>query len=174
MSQFVPVSSVYTFTENIRQFKANDPYYFEVDNIPIKQLQENTLWLKDQFNADTVTKVNREDFEELRPYVGGSDRVLKIKPGRFTARVNDAYSLTPLQRFVQVEGQNFGEVEAWKVFSSDDEALSGVLENFKTRVATNAHNMNGLAERAFTYPVVNSDFAATTYFKTNAPGTYGS
>ena len=40
--------STYRFSDPIRFFKANDPYYFEVDNIPLKQLQENCLWLKDQ------------------------------------------------------------------------------------------------------------------------------
>jgi len=45
--------SNYRFTDPIRFFKANDPYYFEVDNIPLKQLQENCLWLKDQVKKDT-------------------------------------------------------------------------------------------------------------------------
>jgi len=32
------------FTDPIRYFKANDPYYWEVDNIPLKQLQENVRY----------------------------------------------------------------------------------------------------------------------------------
>ena len=40
--------SSYRFTEPIRYYKANDPIYYEVDNIPLKQLQENNMWLKDQ------------------------------------------------------------------------------------------------------------------------------
>ena len=48
MADFIPVDSPYIFTQDLRYFKANDPYYFKVDNIPIKQLQENCLWLKDQ------------------------------------------------------------------------------------------------------------------------------
>ena len=43
--------STYKFTDPIRYFKANDPYYWEVDNIPLKQVQENILWLKDQVGA---------------------------------------------------------------------------------------------------------------------------
>ena len=38
--------SKYTFSQPIRYYKANDPYYYEVDNIPIKQLEENVLSVK--------------------------------------------------------------------------------------------------------------------------------
>ena len=48
MADQIYEESVYRFTDPVRLFKANDPYYFEVDNIPLKQLQENCLWLKDQ------------------------------------------------------------------------------------------------------------------------------
>ena len=40
MVQFTYKDSNYKFNDPIRFFKANDPYYFEVDNIPLKQLQE--------------------------------------------------------------------------------------------------------------------------------------
>ena len=65
--------SNYRFTDPVRLFKANDPYYFEVDNIPIKQLQENCLWLKDQVRKDTnkLSRVKRSDIDELRPYATG-------------------------------------------------------------------------------------------------------
>jgi len=171
MGKFTPVTSDFTFTEGIRVFKANDPYYWEVDNIPVKQLAENTLWLKDQLSADSVTKVNREDFEELRPYVNGDDRILRVRPGRYSARINDAFELTPLQRFVQATGQGLGEVDSWKVFASDDVLLQTVLVQFQSMIAANALNMNGLVERAFTYPVKDSDFAATTFLKPNEPTT---
>ena len=36
----------YTFTQPIRYYKANDPYYYEVDNIPLRQLEENILYVK--------------------------------------------------------------------------------------------------------------------------------
>ena len=39
------------FTDPIRYFKANDPYYWEVDNIPIKQLQENIRYVNDRLNT---------------------------------------------------------------------------------------------------------------------------
>ena len=48
MAEPIYGDSVFRFTDPLRYFKANDPYYFEVDNIPLKQLQENCLWLKDQ------------------------------------------------------------------------------------------------------------------------------
>ena len=42
------IESAYKFTQPVRYFKNNDPYHWEIDNIPIKQLEENVLWLKDQ------------------------------------------------------------------------------------------------------------------------------
>ena len=144
MGKFVPIDSDFTFTDGIRFFKSNDPYYWEVDNIPIKQLSENTLWLKDQLGADSVTKVNREDFEELRPYVNGDDRILRVRPGRYSARINDAFELTPLQRFVQATGQGLGEVDSWKIFASDDVLLKTVLEQFQSMLAENAPSITAI------------------------------
>ena len=36
----------YKFVTPIRYYKANDPYYYEVDNIPLRQLEENILFVK--------------------------------------------------------------------------------------------------------------------------------
>ena len=86
------VESSHKFTEPIRLFKSNDPYYFEVDNIPLKQLEENVLFLRDQIaNNLSVSGIGREDLAELRPFVTGSDRTIYVNPGRFTARINDCY-----------------------------------------------------------------------------------
>jgi len=86
------VESSHKFTEPIRLFKSNDPYYFEVDNIPLKQLEENVLFLRDQIaNNLSVSGIGREDLAELRPFVTGSDRTVYVNPGRFTARINDCY-----------------------------------------------------------------------------------
>jgi len=86
--------STYKFTDPIRYFKANDPYYWEVDNIPLKQVQENILWLKDQvgmIGAGTSTgDIGRKEFTELRPFAGNGMEV-SVKPGNFMGRVNDAY-----------------------------------------------------------------------------------
>ena len=84
--------SSYRFTQPVRYFKNNDPYHWEIDNIPIKQLEENILWLKDQFSTDTqVSGIERKDLAELKPVAVGSGRVVKVQKGRFTARINDAY-----------------------------------------------------------------------------------
>jgi len=89
--------SDHKFTDPIRYFKANDPYYWEVDNIPITQLQENILWLKDQIGfvddggGNTIMgNVTRKNFIELRPFASGG-MTASINPGRFIGRVNDAY-----------------------------------------------------------------------------------
>ena len=85
--------SVYKFTQPVRYFKNNDPYHWEIDNIPIKQLEENILWLKDQFVSDTeLSGIERKDFAELRPLATGSNRTVRVQKGRFTARINDAYN----------------------------------------------------------------------------------
>lgn len=88
--QFNWKDSTYRFTEPVRYFKSNDPYYWEVDNIPVKQLEENILWLKDQLATFEVSGIHRQHFSELKPYAAGGTSV-KIKPGKFLGRVNDAY-----------------------------------------------------------------------------------
>jgi len=160
--------SNYRFTDPIRFFKANDPYYFEVDNIPLKQLQENCLWLKDQVRKDTTIKlknVKRIDIDELRPYATGADRVVRVKPGRYTSRINDASTREPLAYLRKVMGEAIGDVDAWSAatpnpgdFPGDkNAALGAALDKFKENLAENALGMNGLVERAFTWPVINSD-----------------
>ena len=159
--------SNYRFTDPIRFFKANDPYYFEVDNIPLKQLQENCLWLKDQVKntAATLGQVKRSDIEELKPYATGADRVVRVKPGRYTSRINDASTREPLAYLRKVMGAAIGDVDAWSAaapnpggFPGDKNAiLEAALEKFKQTTAESALGMNGLVERAFTWPVFDSD-----------------
>jgi hypothetical protein len=168
MAEKIYQDSTYRFTDPIRFFKANDPYYFEVDNIPLKQLQENCLWLKDQIRKEVTTKlssVKRADIDELRPYVNGADRVIRVKPGRYTARINDASSRKPLAYLRKVMGQSVGDVDAWDAAlpnagnfpNGKNAALEAALATFQSSLAQDAIGMNGLAERAFTWPVVNSD-----------------
>jgi hypothetical protein len=161
--------SIYRFSDPIRFFKANDPYYFEVDNIPLKQLQENCLWLRDQVRktSDKLLGVKRSDIDELRPYATGSDRVVRVKPGRYNARINDASLSRPLAYLNQIMGGAVGDVDAWEAalpnpgnFSNGANAsLVDALNTFKSTLAQDAMGMNGLVERAFTWPVVNSDTA---------------
>lgn len=87
------IESSHKFTEPIRYYKSNDPYYWEVDNIPLKQLEENILFLRDQVaNNLSVSGIGRDDLRELRPFVNGTDRTVYVNPGRFTGRVNDCYN----------------------------------------------------------------------------------
>ena len=169
MAKKVYNESNYRFSDPIRFFKQNDPYYFEVDNIPLKQLQENCLWLKDQINhaatnAATTSLVNvkRSDIEELRPYALGADRLVRVKPGRYTARINDASTREPLAYLEKVMGEAIGDVDAWAAKrpggSSDESSiLETTLEKFKSTLAQDALGMNGLVERAFTWPVFDAD-----------------
>ena len=159
--------SNYRFTDPIRFFKANDPYYFEVDNIPLKQLQENCLWLKDQVRKDTnkLLGVKRSDIDELRPYASGADRLVRVKPGRYTARINDASTRQPLAYLAKVMGAAIGDVDAWSTATPNPGTFAGgknaileaALEKFKSVLSQDALGMNGLVERAFTWPVIDSD-----------------
>lgn len=159
MGEIIYQESSYRFTQPVRYFKENDPYYWEVDNIPIKQLEENVLWLKDQIgNPTRLTNVERADINELRPYANSSDNIIKVKPGRYTARINDAYNLTPLQVITQLLGQNPGDVDVFKGVASDNTALASILERAKSSLAANALNLNGLIERTFVYPFKDADF----------------
>ena len=172
MAEQVYTDSNYRFTDPIRFFKANDPYYFEVDNIPLKQLQENCMWLKDQVRAapDQLLGVKRADIDELRPYATGGDRILRVNPGRYTARINDAATKAPLAYLKQVMGTHVGDMDAWNTTipnpgnqdNNVNAKLEAVLDTFKQAVAEDAQGMTGLVERAFTWPVVNPDTPINT------------
>ena len=153
--------SVYRFTDPVRYFKANDPYYFEVDNIPLKQLQENCLWLKDQLRqvSPELRKVKRGDIDELRPYSTGGDRVVRVKPGRYTARVNDAGTRTPLSFLTQTQGGELGDMDAYsaQIPNNTNAVLSTTLDKFKSSLAADALSINGLENRLFTWPVFSVD-----------------
>jgi len=97
--------SNHLFTQPVRTYKANDPYYYEVDNIPVRQLEENILWAKDQIDSIITPSgtgkggplsvgddLNLEDIKQFRPkWVGG--RNITVQAGKFTGRVNDAYDI---------------------------------------------------------------------------------
>ena len=166
MSEQIYQDSNHRFTDPIRFFKANDPYYFEVDNLPLKQLQENCNWLRDQVRRDSskILNVKRGDLDELRPYSNGSDRVIRVKPGRYSARVNDASNKEPLAYLEKVMGTAVGDVDAWATALPNPGSFTGgkntvlqaALNTFKTAISAEAKGMTGLIERAFTWPVINS------------------
>lgn len=171
MAEQIYNESLFRFTDPVRLFKANDPYYFEVDNIPLKQLQENCLWLKDQIRRDVIkiSNVKRIDIDELRPFASGGDRVVRVKPGRYTARINDASTKRPLAYLRKIFGLEVGEVDAYEAalpnpgtFSTVTETavnalLVDALDTFKDKLAEDALALNGLGERSFTWPVVTPD-----------------
>jgi hypothetical protein len=169
MTSFDFADSQYRFTSPVRYFKANDPIYYEVDNIPLKQLHENDLWLKDQiFSVRTSTEdgVDRSNINELRPYVDGFDNVVKVKPGRFTARINDAYNITPLQVITKLTGTSATDYNTWTAASMSASGISTIIEGFKQAVAL---NLNGLVERAFTRPAFIPDYADTRFTSQTSP-----
>jgi hypothetical protein len=165
MSEYT--ESQYRFTNPIRYFKSNDPIYYEVENIPLKQLQENDLWLKDQITSTEdrlstfKTDVDRSNFTELKPYCDGGSNIVKVKPGRFTARINDAYNITPLQFLEKVlDGEtattfpyNESIYNTWTAKAASDPTISTIINKFRQQnIMSDALNMNGLVERAFSYP----------------------
>lgn len=160
--------SNFRFTDPIRYFKANDPYYFDMENIPLKQLQENNLWLKDQIKGLEIEDIDRSGFSELKPYVQGNDNIVHVKPGRFTARVNDAYRLTPLQNMYFLLGLNISEYNAWQAVTLNNTLIKPTIDQFKSGLTAQALNMNGLTERAFSYPARYPDYPSE-YSVTNVP-----
>ena len=111
----------YTFTQPIRYYKANDPYYYEVDNLPIRQLEENILYVKNELEASPVgagggsggnfmtdnSEVSLYNIKELRPKAAGG-RTVTVNAGRFVSRVNDAFNIQhPFNKLVYTaKGKN--------------------------------------------------------------------
>ena len=155
----------YRFIDGMRFFKENDPYYYKVDNIPLKQLDENVKFLKDQTDGllqltSQKTTLGRDGFTELQPYVNATDSWVSVRPGRYTTRVNDAYNIDPMQflELIEGEGSNIdGVVNRWKVGTVAHDFIKATMDKWHAKTTANATNMNGLYERAFVYPVSNLD-----------------
>ena len=151
--------SNYKFTDPIRFFKASDPIYYEIDNIPLKQLHENSLWMKDQFDQKiSIDGITRDDFNELKPYCTGLDNKVRVKPGRFSGRVNDAFSQDSLQIISNITGANLPVNYTWQIATLNNILLNPILQRFKNSLLP--LNMNGLTERVLTYPSINTDVAS--------------
>jgi len=146
--------SDYRFRSPVRYFTANDPYYWEVDNIPLQQLMENDLWLRDQLSKVSLAGVTRSDFVELKPYVDGTDNKVKVMPGRFTARINDISTSLRFQAIQRIAGEMFSEVPAWQVATYNTPAVKGNIDKITSEAQDDVTFMNGLIERSFTYPAV--------------------
>jgi len=154
--------SNFRFHDPVRYFTANDPYYWEIDNIPLKQLMENDLWLKDQLEAGikvTIDEIDRSGFSELKPYSEEVDNIVKVKPGRFTARINDPMVDRRLHDISRIAGEVFDEDHAWRVATLASSGINlGTLTSGLTtqNIADDATYMNGLYERAFTAETVST------------------
>lgn len=167
------IDSVYKFTDPIRYFKENDPYYWEVDNIPLKQLQENVLWLKDQLQlipeGEGAVGVNRSDINELKPYLDETGTIVKVKPGRFIARINDSYNQKPLQKLLALSGVEL----TLQKYNVATDLTSTILAQFRSNLSASALSLNGLAERIISwdprYHLL--DTSNITYLNGNPGGT---
>ncbi|HHZ96642.1 MAG TPA: hypothetical protein EYN67_14090 [Flavobacteriales bacterium] len=163
----------FLFTAPVRRYKANDPYYWEVDNIPIEQLEQNCLWLKDQVEylmgggTEQATgggegplggvgagkmgtgNVQRANFADLRPTVAGS--TVSVEAGRFSARVNDAFTLDEAlsQPDFNANSTYLGQGSNW--FTKNPGAVQTAVN--KIYSSSNALRLNGLIERFSEYPV---------------------
>ena len=139
------------FSQPIRYYKANDPYYYEVDNIPIRQLEENILWAKDQIDSllspasgaepqvgsplFVGDDIDLEHIKQLRPkFVGG--RTIAVNAGRFMARVNDAYKVN--DSLAQLVATYIGNCPRLpKITQNDTTAFfDAVYESYTTKLTT--------------------------------------
>lgn len=200
MTEFI--NTPFLFTAPVRKYKANDPYYWEVDNIPIEQLEQNCLWLKDQLDfllnggqeeftagggggpepaqgggigqgqgrqttngggggggivggtgagrvGASTANIHRANFADLRPSVAGS--TVSVEAGRFSARINDAYTLSEsLSKPAFNSGTNYVG-EGSNYFTTDPVAVRTAVN--KIYSGSTSLRLNGLIERFSQYPI---------------------
>lgn len=153
------MATPYSFIQPIRYYKANDPYYYEVDNIPLRQLEENILYIKNKLEGGDgdayltqKSELNLYNIRQLRPKsIGG--RVIQVNAGRFVSRVNDAFNIpNPLDKIGSLTSNGFTGMiirdldKEWTPAQRDkvwNDFISGNKE----------YNINGLE---FTYTFQNS------------------
>lgn len=80
--------------KNIRYYLPNDPYYYEVDNLPLQDLLTNDERLQiqiDDLRSQLDVTQGRASFGELKPFLSDGDpgRVF-VNPGNFLARMDSA------------------------------------------------------------------------------------
>jgi hypothetical protein len=157
-------NSTHKFTDPIRVFKANDPYHFVIDNLPLQQLMENDRWLKDQidFVQEVATSSNegidRSGFNELKPFANGTDNVIHVNPGQYHSRINDAYSVSSLQKVRLANNFIPGQFRQYTGFLSTS-AFNDFVANLQGSLESNSMNLNGLSERVFQLQINNPDSA---------------
>ena len=150
--------SGYKFTDPIRLFKANDPYYWEVDNIPLSQLQSNILWLKDQVGSDAnASGIGRKDLNELQPFAAGG-KVVGVRPGNYIARINDAYK-TGISTLAQSAAASVGNtaVKSELTFTLPDSVLR-ILIGETTTASLGDHGLYDHLQHHVTGPITGGSF----------------
>ena len=154
------MATPYSFTQPIRYYKANDPYYYEVDNIPLRQLEENILHIKgllegtDTGGAGDSTggyltsnsEIDINNIKQLKPKVGGG-RTVTVNAGRFVSRVNDAFDINkPLSKLIVgsiPSSTQIGTVDLQQEWTQANR--DAVWDAFVgTAAASKAYNINGL------------------------------
>jgi hypothetical protein len=78
--------------EDIRFYLPADPYYYQVDNLPLEDLLANDVRLQAQIDdilsSERNNTVGRDGFTELQPFIDVSlPGTVSVRPGNFTGRV---------------------------------------------------------------------------------------
>ena len=81
--------------EDIRFYLPADPYYYQVDNLPLEDLLSNDVRLQSQIDeinsADRGNTVGRAGFTELQPFIdAGLPGSVSVRPGNFIGRVQSS------------------------------------------------------------------------------------
>jgi len=77
--------------EDIRFYLPADPYYYQVDNLPLEDLVTNDIRLQDQIDelraSDVGETISRSGFSELQPFIDdGIPGTITVRPGSFIGR----------------------------------------------------------------------------------------
>jgi hypothetical protein len=178
------MATPYSFTQPIRYYKANDPYYYEVDNIPLRQLEENILYVKGLIENTTGgssgsggsggsgyltanSEIDITNIKQLKPKAGGG-RTVSVNAGRFVSRINDAFDIAkPLNKLVFGNAPTSTQVGIPPINQLWTEAnRNAVWDAFVgSTAASKAYNVNGL-ESWYTFhstPGTMGNAWATTY-----------
>ena len=78
--------------EDIRFYLPADPYYYQVDNLPLEDLLANDVRLQSQIDdinsGNLGNTVGRAGFTELQPFIdAGLPGTISVRPGNFIGRV---------------------------------------------------------------------------------------
>lgn len=100
--------------ENIRFFKPNDPYYYEVDNLPLIDLLNNDKILRDEINLILTADSNyaSEDYvlTNLQDAIGNSS-IVDIDGDGVTPPYTDILSWITAQGYLTEVATNLGDLK---------------------------------------------------------------